>query len=662
MLLVILSLLLSQISYEMDEVVVTANRYPVMLQDITVAVMVLEREDIERLHPLGLGEVLNATAGIDFKDYGTPGGVTSMSIRGISANGTLVLVNGHPLNTSTNGMADLSSIDISSIERIEIVKGPVSSIYGANALGGLINIITYRELQEPQVEIMMTPSTTTPEDPFETGDVSMKIGMPVKALQFDINGTYLRSSGYRSNSDLTKHNLGGSLRHTGKRHALGFSLHYAEKEYGIPGPLPFIDSLNPPPLFGDSTATSILDREKDRTTLADLTAELRITDDVTFYGKVFGDRKQTLYHTTYGGWLGDTISEDYDYLTHTIGTSTMLVALGKQFDFVLGADAQYDTLLTRTNSTQTADTSWHAAYFNTGVWTEWRTRLSDMVSVAPSIRYDHNSAFGSFLSPGIGIVSMLKGFTRIKLSAGRTFRAPTFNDLYWPQSGNPELKPEHGWAYELRIESSPSTILFGAVSLFMREIRDRIAWLPQATGLWQPQNVNHLSVKGLDVELKHHLNEFIEYTLDFTYLSARQRNDEVIYSYYDWLADTGLTITTEVERPAAFTPEYAISSAFNFRLPKDFMFNVSGKCVSKRVNYYADYDDYPNVSMDTKTLGAYLMLHTALTKRIFKRVLLTAGIKNLFDTQYALQFGNTAEDRDYPMPGRTYFVRLAVKY
>jgi vitamin B12 transporter len=662
MLLVASSLLISLAIYEMDEVVVTANRYPVLLQDIAVAVMVLEREDIEKLHPLGLGEILNAASGIDFKDYGTPGGVTSMSVRGISSNGTLVLVNGHPLNTVTHGMADLSSIDINSIERIEIVKGPVSSIYGANALGGLINIITFRELNKPQIELKLTPSTTSMDEPFETKDISVRLGLPACATQFDINGAYSGSAGQRSNSDMDRYNIGGSFRHNTERYILGSSLLYTEKEYGIPGPLPFVDSLHPPPQFGDSTATSVSDRERDRTLLANLNAELRITDNVTWYGKILADRKQTIFWTTYAGWPGDTISEQYDYLTHAVGMSMMMTARGENIDVIVGIDTRYDTLQTRMNSTATGETLWHASSYDAGIWTELRSRLNDAISVAPSIRYDHNSTFGAFLSPGIGIVSVLSQFVTMKLSAGKTFRAPSFNDLYWPQSGNPELRPEHGWAYEVRVESSPMPSLFSSVSLFMRNIRDRIAWLPLESGLWQPQNLNHLSVKGLDIELKHSLNEFIQYTLDFTYLNARQRNDEIIYSYYDWMADTGLTITAETERAAAFTPEYSISSAVDVELPRDFGFNISGQYVSARVNYYANYDDYPAVSMDTKRLGAYLVINAALTKRIFKQIILTGGIKNVLDTDYAMQFGNTIADLDYPMPARTYFVRLAVKY
>ncbi|UCD06345.1 MAG: TonB-dependent receptor [candidate division WOR-3 bacterium] len=662
MIFLLISLLTGQIIYEMDEVVVTAHRYPALLKDAAVAVMIIEREEIDRLKPLNLGEVLNAAAGVDFKDYGTPGGVNSISLRGVPSNGTLVLVNGHMLNAVTNGMADLSMIDINTIERIEVVKGPVASLYGANALGGVVNIITKRELRRPEIAIIFTPATPMLDDPLHTNDLSVRLGLPVKGTQFDFSGSYGNSEGYRSNSDLTRYHITGSIIHKSERAEVTSFINYSQKEYGIPGPMPLVDSLHPVPQFGDSTATSVFDQEIDRSLLMHLSVDLQISDNIRWHNKILGDRKRTVYNTTYGGWSGDTINEKYDYLTHMFGFNTMLTARWEKLSFTLGLDATYDTLLTKTVSTMNGDTNWHASSNNVGIWTEMQVNLNDILSATPSIRYDRNSAFGDFLSPAIGISYAPTEMLWLKLSAGKTYRAPTFNDLYWPQSGNPDLKPEHGWAYEIRAESSPLPSLFAAVSFFLRTVRDRIAWLPQDNNLWQPQNVNYLAIRGLDLELKHQIANFLEHTVELTYLDARQTNDEIVYDYYDWIADTSLTIYEEVERPAAFTPDFTISSVLNFKLPKDLGFTISGQYESRKVNYYANYDAYPVVSMDEKVLDDYIVINAVVNKQIFNRISLSAGIKNLFDTNYSLQFGNTMEDRDYPMPGRMYFVQFIVKY
>ena len=658
MLLLLASMMIGQVTYEMDEVVVTAHRYPARLKDAAVAVMIIEREEIENLKPLDLGEVLNAAAGIDFKDYGTPGGVNSVSLRGVPSNGTLVLVNGQMLNAVTNGMADLSMIDINTIERIEVVKGPVASLYGANALGGVVNIITKYELNNPEITVKYTPSTPTLEDPAHTNDFSVKFGLPIKITQFNLGGNYNNSAGYRSNSDLTRYHLNSSVVHRSKCAEFYSFFNYTQKDYGIPGPVPLVDSLHPIPQFGDSTATSIVDREIDRSLLVNLSVDLQLSDKIKWHNKVLADRKRTVFNTTYGGWSGDTISEEYDYLTHTLGLNTMLTARWEKLTLTFGIDATYDSLLTKTVSTASGDAVWQASSNNVGIWAAMQLNMSRALLAIPSIRYDHNSSFGDFLSPTVGISYMLTGTLWLKFSAGKTFRAPTFNDLYWPQSGNPGLKPEHGWAYEIRAESSPLPNLFAAVSFFLRSVTDRIAWLPGEDNLWQPQNVNYLSIKGFDLELKHRIADLLEHAIELTFLNARQTNDEIVYDYYDWITDTSLIIYEEVDRPAAFTPDFTISSLLDFKLPYDFGLNISGHYASRRLNYYTNYNAYPIVTMDTKSLNDYLVVNIALDKKIFRRTSLSVGIKNLFDTDYALQFGNTAFDLDYPMPGRTFFMQF----
>jgi len=660
MIFLLISLLTGQVIYEMDEVVVTAHRYPVFLKDATVAVMIIEREEIDQLRPLNLGEVLNAAAGLDYKDYGTPGGVNSISLRGVPSNGTLVLVNGQALNAVTNGMADLSMVDINTIERIEVVKGPVASLYGANALGGVVNIITKRELNQPEIALRFTPSTPLLDDPVHTNDFSVRLGLPIKKTQFDISSSYGNSDGYRSNSDLTRYHITGSIIQKSERAEFSSFINYCQKEYGIPGPVPLVDSLHQVPQFGDSTATSVFDREIDRSLLANLCADLQITDNVRWHNKILGNRRRTVFNTTYGGWLsGDTIDEEYDYLTHMFGFNTMLTTRWEKLAFTLGLDVTYDTIFAKTASTLSGDTTWHASSNNVGIWTELQVNLNDVLSAMPSIRYDRNSGFGDFLSPTIGISYMPTELLWFKFSAGKTYRAPTFNDLYWPRSGNPDLKPEYGWAYEIRAESSPLPSLFAAVSFFLRSVKDRIAWLPQENNLWQPQNVNYLAIKGFDLEIKHQIADFLEHTIELTYLRARQTNDEIVYDYYDWSADTSLTVYEEVARTAAFTPDFTISSVLNFRLPKDFGFTISGQYESRKVNYFANYDAYPVVSMDTKSLDDYLVINTVVTKQIIKRMSVSAGIKNLLDTDYSLQFGNTVFDLDYPMPPRTYFLQFS---
>ena len=646
--------------YEVDEIMVTATRYPKALKDIALATVVIEKEEMRERVSLNLGEILHTQAGIDIKDLGHCG-VSSISIRGIPSSGTLVLINGHPINSITTGMADLSSIDITAVERIEIIKGPVSSFYGANGLGGVVNIITMKEYTSPEFELGITPSTTDFTNLLQSQHVFASAGIPFRTSHVGMKGAYHRSDGHRSNMDLSHSHIQGHLNQDFGQTSISAVLTYDDKEYGVPGPQPIIDSLHPTPRFGDSSATSLFDREHDKILLGNIEVDWDATDDIHWFTKLFGNRKILDFHRVYTGWLGDTVTEDYEYLTHTIGLHSLAAVTVDNAELVFGLDAHYDTLETAKESQQTGDTLWHASAYVVGGWIELKKCFGTLTAIS-QIRFDRNSDYGYFVSPGLGIISTVAENFWIKTSLGKAFRAPTFNDLYWPNAGNPDLKPEHGWEYELRFESSPAHSLFAALSFYLRSIKDRIVWLPTEDGLWQPQNANYLSVRGVDCELHSHINEVLGLSLEGTYLHAQQKNTEVIYDFYDPFADTSHTIVAEIERDAAFTPKYRISARLTANAPHDITFSLCGFWVAEQVNYYPNYDSYPHVSIDVKTLKHYFVLNTNVNKKFFKYLRAAIGIKNLLDVKYAQQFGNTLDDQDYPMPGRMLFAQVAWCY
>jgi outer membrane cobalamin receptor len=648
--LVFLVMLVAQPIYELDEIVVTATRYPAALQDIALATVVIDKEELDKLNAISVGEVLQAYAGADIKDYGNPGSVSSISIRGIPANGTLVLVNGHPLNLITVGMADLSAININTVERIEIVKGPVSSLYGANGIGGAVNIITTKDYKKPEFKASFFPSTTDLDVPFQSKELFVKVGLPIGKTIFDAAGTYSTSDGFRDNSDHTGYYFTGALSYKPDKAQIISTFTYNSKDYGIPGPM-----------LADSSSASLLDREKDNSLLGNICVKWDISDGFGLTNTFFADRRLIQFHTAYIGTGQDTVDTDYDYLTYTFGSNTMVQISMNSTEAVLGIDTHYDTLETTEISERYRDTVWNASSYNIGAWLELKHNIGHFI-FTPSIRFDWNSRYDYFLSPAVGLVTPILDNLWAKISIGKAFRAPTFNDLFWPGSGNLDLKPEHGWAYELRFESSPSPVLFAALSLFGRSVKDRISWLPVDNGQWQPQNVNYISVKGLELKVNNQINEIVGIHLEGSYLYSRQENDEITYDFYDWIADTGLTIIEEVERETAFTPKYSASAKLDFNLPYRFGFNIQGLIVAEQFNYYANYDQYPDVSMDTKTLDSYLILNTSISKTMFKFLKLSVGAKNLFDQDYATQFGYTMNDLDYPMPGRTFSGRLSIQY
>jgi outer membrane receptor for ferrienterochelin and colicin len=118
----------------------------------------------------------------------------------------------------------------------------------------------------------------------------------------------------------------------------------------------------------------------------------------------------------------------------------------------------------------------------------------------------------------------------------------------------------------------------------------------------------------------------------------------------------------EVERDAAFTPPYTLTARLNIHILDSWYIHCSAEYVSEQNNYYSNYDDYPFVTMDNKTLENYVLINVAVSRTVFKHITIACAVKNVTDVKYARQFGNTIDDHDYPMPGRTWCAQCMVEY
>ncbi len=649
-----LSLIIINQVYEVEGVVVTATRYPALLKDIAAGTIVIDRESMERNSPSSLSELLHNLAGIDVKDYGIPGSVSSISIRGTPGSGAIVLLDGIPLNSIQTGIADISIIDINDIERIEIIKGPVSSLYGANAIGGVVNIVTIRNGISTVGNAKIRQTAGRIAIPFSSSEFFLSYILPTKNCYYKLTGAKISTTGGRANNDCNGFSAKNQFNYHQSHFSILLQTIFNTRNYGLPGPQPLIDSTHFAPLLGDSTSTSRYDKQIDRIWLNDLSISYRILNNLSLVTKFFGNLQNNKYHTEFFFW--DIAIEDYDYSLTTFGNSTTLL-WEKEFDkLVLGFDFRYDTLQAQRTSFQTGDTTWSARAENYGYWLTITKRFATRWTLNPGIRYDHNSAYGDFLSPSLGIVSEINQKIWLKLSLARAFRAPGFNDLYWPVYGNSDLKPEYGNAYELRIESSPVYALFAGLSIFFREINDRITWLPTNDGLWKPQNVNYIKIAGLETEFHTRLSERMKITFDGTYLFARQKNRELCW--YDFLSDPMMEFQDR-ERTAAFIPSLMLSIKFDLRLEQNLTLNINADYTSNRFNYYENWTNLPEITMDTKTLASYYVVNLSLHRKFLEHLGLVLGVKNLFDDSYAIQFGNSIFDKNYPMPRRTAFFEIS---
>src|SRR5262245_24974236 len=182
---------------ELESTIVTATRTPVALDALDTPVIVITRQDIERSMASDVSEILQGQAGLEIARNGGPGQTTSLFTRGTDSNHTVVLVDGVRINPGTIGGAALQNIAPESLERIEIVKGPRSTLYGSDAIGGVVQLFTRGaqsgENKKDAFSAGATYGSLNTEQIF--GDATISAG---DQFRFGVGGSYAESEGMRS--------------------------------------------------------------------------------------------------------------------------------------------------------------------------------------------------------------------------------------------------------------------------------------------------------------------------------------------------------------------------------------------------------------------------------------------------------------------------------
>ena len=220
----------------MDEVVVTATKTEEQRKDIPNSVITVDDIDIEASPATSIGDFLGGELGVDWRTRGDYGGAgQELHIRGMGADGTQVLVNGLSINSPSLGSADLSKISASNIERIEIVKGSGSVLYGSGAMGGTVNILT-KSPEQDQTDLIINTGYGSEG----TYGVGFQNGMFVtQTLGYYLTANTYGTDGFRDNADGRNKDVSLKLLFD-KGNAFKLSLYgdYIDRDSGRPGPKP----------------------------------------------------------------------------------------------------------------------------------------------------------------------------------------------------------------------------------------------------------------------------------------------------------------------------------------------------------------------------------------------------------------------------------------
>jgi vitamin B12 transporter len=584
----------------MGEVLVTATRTEQALADTLPSSTVITRRDIERSQSSGLVELLGRQAGVEFARAGGPGSQASVFMRATSSSQTLVLIDGVRLNTAIGGAAALGGVSLDAIERIEIVRGNLSSLYGSEAIGGVIQIFT-RGAERSGVEAGG-----------EAGSGRTWSGNVLLAQRFDA-GSIALSAAARSSSPFSA----------------------IDTAQVIPGP--FAPGANPD-IDGNRNRNASLNAQG-RVGALDLAASVWFNRNATDFDSTADGPAATHRETTdqrsmqasaalapidglrvklaLGQFDDDSRNESsqpFSFNNSEFEADNRSAVLSAQWRIgpAIEATAAYEHL-----RQEGASTSYDADFG--GRLTGFSRRVNSLRAglagdagrhhVQANVRRDDYSDFGDATTGLAAYGFDLDPRWRLSAQWSSGFRAPSFNDLYFPFFGNPALAAEKSRSGELALRYGDERMSL-RLAAYRTRVRDLIVYDPATQ---QAGNVASAEIDGAEL--------IFAATID----GWRLQGDVGVAHPAD--RDTGERLL----RRSPYRLHFAAARAFG---PVEGLVEVTWndrRCDSD-INTFA-----------RTTLDAYTLARLALSWRLSDALRLTLRVENLFDGDYELVDGyNTA--------------------
>jgi outer membrane cobalamin receptor len=486
-------------AYAIGEVVITATRGTALASSVPSAVSTISRARISA----GPGSLLSAsllgTPGLSIRAYGAGAAVQTLSLRGMAPEHTLVLMDGERWNSAQNGLVDFGLIPSSTVERVEIARGGYSALYGSDALGGVINIITRKSPESFSARV----SSSLGSYGFsaqEAGAGGTIAGIGFRGIvrrergkgdyRFMFNDgrttTELRRSGEDFSVFTSEIRVDAGEGRSVSGHLI---VGYTDADRGSPG------------TFNDISSTGVA-RLGDRTNSLrggarwnlDGTWTLSLSGSARYADETYRDPRLVI----------NGAGTESRYVNRSFAVSPEVRAVFSPWlSGTFGAELSAASL--ESNDVRPSERTERSLFLTMEHTVPLPWEFPFEMVIFPTIRYDGFSEITGDVSPrlGINIGVMRDPLVRVRASYGRSYRAPGFNDLYWKTGGNADLLPERAVGFDggIHAEAPFAGILRLDASLFSLDVENRVVWIPGAGGLWSPRNIGSVRSRGFEGEL-----------------------------------------------------------------------------------------------------------------------------------------------------------------
>ncbi|MFA5118185.1 MAG: TonB-dependent receptor [Candidatus Omnitrophota bacterium] len=562
----------------LEKIVVTPSRIEEPSGNTPQKVDTITSKDLEKSGSNGLTELLTQFTAVNISNYGGPGATKNIRMRGASAAQTLVMVDGRPINSPRDGEADLSMIPLDTVDTIEIVHGPASHLYGSSAMGGAINILTKDPpLKSPKTELYSSIGT------YRTYTQRMVNGNANSIFGYLITHGYTHSDGFRENALFNAQDYNAKFKYTPQdAHAIVFNSGFYSSNLGSPGTISQPDTD---------------DKQNTLKNFQDLTWKYTPDESAGLSLKSYHSYDKLIFSENTAGSFFDTANKRDIHTTNVTGFD--LGGNKKFFQERLHLICGFNYIGNTNDSTNSQKHNYHVV---AGYLEDKFIALEDL-EFNFGARFDDYSNFGTQCNPNFSFLYRFSPSLKFHGLISRSFRAPTFNDLYWPDEGwakgNPALKPEKGITGEIGTTISCGGFLTTRLGYFRNAFHDLINWA-EAGGVWMPQNVGSALTDGIEFENKVSFTKNIQFNTGYTFLRAKdaKTNKYLVYQPKH-KADCSLSYADlrgfSIKINAQFTDKRYHDAANSVKVKRFYVFGIqAAKKFKQNYTYFFSIENLSN--------------------------------------------------------------------
>jgi outer membrane receptor for ferrienterochelin and colicins len=620
---------------KMEKTVVTSTRTEVSIKDAPGAITIITSEDIKDIAASDILDIVRDTAGVSLTGRSV-GGRSVISLRGLDSRQTLILIDGKrvPASDPVFGHSDYeqSWVPIEAIDRIEVVRGPLSALYGSEAMGGVINIITRKSTEKWLGSARIGGGVRDDNNGGENQTYAAYVSGPLvkEKLGLALSAEYLKDANTPDHDQPQYSEIEG-------KEAISASavLTYAPTENHS-----FNLDVN---LTTDDRTNFTSSRGRDYEALYDLD---KVVYGLGWQGTIGPTRsriqayRSDIEKNSIRNYADDGERTDYpEQLVNEVIDAQTSFSIGPNL-ITLGGELRKEELESTTLTIGKDDIA-HQALFIQDELSLFGNRLL----LTPGVRWDDHEEFGSEVSPRVYVLYKVTDSINIKAGYGHAFRAPTIKQVsagYEANNGphtflgNPDVEPEISDAYEAGIEYFGDKIFARAI-YFYNDIENLIEWDRVGNtgpggrfGIFEASNIAEAETKGVETEIGITLPKGFEITAAYTYLDAEDTENDV-------------RLTEK--------PRHSFTGKLNYRS------EALGLSTSLRAQHIGD-QVLENDDDELEEVPDYTLWHFSIRKRFLQHFEVQVGVDNITDVRLA----DESELYQYEERGRFYYANLRYEF